>query len=65
MFLGGKSREAVIGTNDFPAYPQNKNSCAHAVRNQPVVAPFSAESRFLYEPWDPVSEINSIESRKI
>ena len=33
------SRDAVIGTNNFTAYPQNKNSCAHAVRNQPVAAP--------------------------
>ena len=41
-FLGGKSRDAVIGTKDFPAYPQNKNSCAHAVRSQPVAAPLSS-----------------------
>ena len=39
MYLGGKSRDAVIGTNNFPAYPQNKNSWAHAVRIQPVAVP--------------------------
>ena len=44
---GRKSRDAVIGTNNFPAYPQNKNSCVHAVRNQPVAAPlFWSEKRF-------------------
>ena len=43
-FLGNKIRDAVIGTNNFPAYPQNKNSCAHAVRNQPVAAPLFASN---------------------
>ena len=38
-FLGGNSSDAVIGANNFTAIPQNKNSCAHAVRNQPVAAP--------------------------
>ena len=41
IFLDGKSRDVVIGTNNFPAYPENKNSCAHAIRNQPVAAPIS------------------------
>ena len=34
-------RDAVIGPINFPAYPQNKNSSAHGVRNQPVAAPLS------------------------
>ena len=38
-FLGANSRNAVIGNNIFTAYPQNKNSFAHAIRNQPVAAP--------------------------
>ena len=40
--MGGKRRNAVIGTNNFdnfPADPLNRNSCAHAVRDQPVAGP--------------------------
>ena len=40
-FLGGNSRDAVIGTKNFTAYSQNKNSCANAIRNQSAAAPLS------------------------
>ena len=38
MMGGNTLKKKNIGPN-FPAYPQDKNSCAHAVRNQPVTAP--------------------------